>query len=193
MGAEDNILYTIGMDWLANLIDVSRLAPLSGAGDALREPRGLFVLLALVVLVLYGLSVGKTRALASLLSIYVAYVLTVLFPFFERLRGYLPERAQPAAAALVFLCLYVLTFLALSRATVRGRLSLGEISLPKVIIISIIQLGLLASILLSLLPPEFAERGFGPLGRYIAGQYALWGWAVVSLAILPFMRAHRKD
>jgi hypothetical protein len=181
------------MDLLSNRLDVSRLASFSGgAGEAIKEPRGLFALLALVALVLYGLSVGKTRALVSLLSIYVAYTLAVLFPFFERVQSKMPESAQAGVGAAVFLILYVLTFIALSHATTKGRLTLGEISVAKVAVISVVQLGLLASMTLSLIPAELAQKSFGSLLPYVSGKYALWAWAAVSLVIMPFMKAHPK-
>jgi hypothetical protein len=157
------------------------------------EPRGLFVLLALIVCILYGISVGKTKALVSLLSIYVAYVLTVLFPFLDHVLRWIPGNIQDSGKALLFLALYITAFLLLSHAMARGRLTLGEISLVKVVIISIVQLGLIASMTLSLLPEEFATREFGPFKLLVAGAYALWGWAAGSLIILPFMRVRRRS
>ncbi len=160
----------------------------------LQNPRGLFALLALVVLVLYGLSVGKTKALVSLLSVYVAYVLTVLFPFLPWLSGQitLPENA-PILELLVFFAFYLATFLLLSHSMLRHRLTLGEMSMLKVIIISIVQLGLLSSIAISLLPDDFAVHSFGFAYPYLAGKLALWLWALASLCILPFVRASARE
>jgi hypothetical protein len=187
-------LYTYRMDWLANLIDVSRLSSLGGgAGEALREPRGLFALLVLVLLVLYGLSVGKTKALVSLLSIYIAYVLTVLFPFMDVVLVRLPQQAQQGGVALLFLVLYIATFLLLSHAMTKGRLTLGEISVTRVVIISIVQLGLIASMTLSLVPTDLAAYGLGGILPFLAGERALWIWAAGSLLILPFMRAKPRS
>ncbi len=177
------------MDRFWELADVSRL---SGAGDLLREPRGLFAVGAVVVLVFYGLSVGRTKALVSLLSIYVAYVLTVLFPFRTWLESSVPEAATDGLSLGMFLLLYALVFLALSRS-MRTRLTLGEISLVQVLLISAVQIGLLASIGVSLLPPELGQELFGPAQPYVSGPRALWAWAAASLAILPLLRARRKS
>lgn len=181
------------MDRLTNLLDVSRLSSFSMGADVLKEPRSLFILLGLVVLVLYGVSVGRTKALVSLLSIYVAYVLTVLFPFLDQAMGVVPEQVRVGGMAVLFLALYVVTFLLLSHAMARGRMTLGEISVIKVVIISVVQLGLLSSMTFSLLPKELAMRGFGALMPLVSGEYALWGWAAGSLAILPFMKVHRRE
>jgi hypothetical protein len=181
------------MDRFTNLLDVSRLQQLTGVGDALREPRGLFAAMVLVVLVLYGLSVGRTKALVSLLSIYVAYALTVLFPFLDALSGRLNDQIRPVTAVLLFLCTYFLVFLLLSRSAMRTRMTLGEISFVQVLFISIIQIGLLASISASLVPPSLAEHAFGTFLPYLAGQRALWAWAAAAVIIMPLMHAKSRD
>lgn len=161
--------------------------------DTLRDPKGLFALFAVVALVLYGISVGRTKALVSLLSIYVAYMLAVLFPFLPWLTERLPSSIQPLLSAGVFIALYALTFAVLSSSLTRTRLSLGEISVWRVAIVSIIQVGLLASICASLMPADIKQQFLGPLEMLIGSRYALWAWAASSLAIMPFMRGHRRD
>ncbi|MEK7637818.1 MAG: hypothetical protein AAB375_00080 [Patescibacteria group bacterium] len=160
--------------------------------DAIRDPKGLFVMLAVVVLVLYGLSVGRTRALVSLLSIYVAYMLAVLFPFLPWIAKKLPESSRSMGAVGLFIVLYALTFIILSRSMLKGRLTLGEISLWQVLVISVVQIGLLASICVSLVPLERGQQLLGPMHRWFGGQYPLWAWAVASLLIMPFMRSRRS-
>ena len=180
------------MDKFANLLDVSRLQQLTGVGEALREPRGLFAAMVLVVLVLYGLSVGRTKALVSLLSIYVAYSLTVLFPFLDTLSGRLNDQVRPVAAVLLFLATYLVVFLLLSHSTMRTRMTLGEISFVQVLLISVVQIGLLSSISASLVPPTLAEHTFGSFLPYLAGQRVLWAWAAAAVVILPFLRTRRS-
>ena len=160
--------------------------------DAARDPKGLFVLLVVVTLVLYGLSVGRTRALVSLLSIYVAYMLAVLFPFLPWVIEKLPESSRSSGAVGLFIVLYALTFSILSRSMLKGRLTLGEISLWQVLVISLIQIGLLARICISLIPLERGQELLGPMYRWFGGQYPLWAWAVTSLLIMPFMRSGRR-
>lgn len=180
------------MDKLANLIDVSRLQQLAGVGEALKEPRGLFIAMVFIVLVIYGLSVGRTKALVSLLSIFVAYTLTVLFPFLDALALRLNGQVRPVSAVLLFLAFYVLVFLLLSHSSMKHRMTLGEISIFQVVLISAVQIGLLASITTSLVPPQLAGRAFGSLLPFIAGQRTLWLWAAASVAILPFLRTRQS-
>ena len=187
-------MYHIGMQELTNLLGRIDFGSMAGVGPFLRDPKGLFALLGLVIFVLYGLSVGKTKALVSLLSIYVAYILTLFFPFGGWLSSkvILPPEA-PILQVIIFAVFYILTFLLLVNSMMRHRLTLGEISIFKVVLISVVQLGLLASIALSLLPEDFGTHAFGPAYPYLAGQKVLWAWAVASLVILPLMKAERKE
>ncbi len=183
------------MDVVQNLLGrVTGTAAGLNLSGILQNPNGLFAMLIFVVLVLYGLSAGKTKALVSLLSVYAAYVLTTLFPFMDRVSSLvtLPEDA-PISELLVFFVFYLATFLLLSHSMLRHRLTLGEISVAKVVLISIVQLGLLSSIAISLLPQEFAADSFGILYPYLAGKLALWLWALASLVMLPFMRASARE
>lgn len=186
-------MYYKDMGTVTNLLSKIDVGSITGLGSILRDPNGLFALLALVVFSLYGLSVGKSKALVSLLSIYVAYLLTVLFPFLSWLqRQIIMPSEAPVLNALVFAVFYIITFMLLSHSMMRHRLTLGEISLSKVIIISIVQLGLLSSVTISLVPAEFGTKTFGFAYPYLAGQRMLWIWAVASLLILPFMRSSAR-
>ncbi len=150
--------------------------------DVVRAPSGLFALFAVIALILYGISVGRTKALISLLSIYVAYVLTILFPF---------PSFMPAAG--IFLALYIIVFLILSRSLRRTRLTASDSSVWQVIVISIVQIGLLASIGASLMPDDIGQRYLGPLYAWFGGSKTLWIWAAASLVIMPFMRTRRRE
>lgn len=175
---------------------LSRIPSWPGTGaltDALRAPKGLFAMLTVVVLVLYGLSVGRTRALVSLLSIYVAYMISALFPYLDAVQEKLPEQYRPLAAVMLFIVFYALTFSILSQSMLKGRLTLGEISLWQVVVISVVQIGLLGVISISLLPEDTGRQLIGPLYPWFGGQRTLWAWAVASLLIMPFMRSRKKS
>lgn len=179
---------------LANLVNVSRLQNLSGAGEVLHHPNILFAVIIGAILILYGLSVGRTRALVSLLALYAAYTLTILFPFLDWAQTNLPETFQPATAVAVFIGLYLLSFLIISRAVARHRLSAGELSLSGVAGISLVQLGLMAAMAVSLLPPDLAQHYFGPTVKFLGGSYALFIWAAAALVAVLLLRVrHRRD
>lgn len=172
---------------------LSSLTALISGADAVRNPRSLFVLLIVTTLVMYGLSVGRTKALVSLLSIYVAYMLTVLFPFVSWVTHRVPARFGPLLDVALFFALYGIVFMLISHSMRRTRLSLGEISLLQVVLISAVQIGLLASVTVSLLPRELSVDVLGPLRGAVAGERALWLWAAASLLILPLMKSRSKE
>lgn len=164
---------------------------LSAALASITDVRGLFALLLGIIIFLYGISIGKTRAIVSLLSIYVAYALTVLFPFRAAVEQVVEPESRPLIPAGVFIVAYLFVFGALNLSILRRRLTLGEISISKVLIISLIQIGLMASIIASLLPAEVTDR-FGMLKPYLTGGPVLFGWTVFAVLILPFMREKRR-
>lgn len=151
-------------------------------------PRGLFAILFAIVVFLYGISVGRTKALLSLLSIFVAYALVLLFPFRWWVERFVSESDRPLIPAALFIVMYLVVFLLMGLSALRVRLTMGELSVPKVLFISIVQLGLLASIAMSLLPEEVTSGTVGAWRPYLAGRYALFAWASVAVLLLPFMR-----
>ena len=174
-------------------ISALNLASLNSYGATLKEPRKLFVLLGILAVFLYGMSVGKTKAIVSLLSIFVAYTLVRLFPFVDKLMAWIPLHMERYAyESILFVAVYCAVFLMLGTSSLRTRLSLGEISLTKVIIISIVQIGLLASIITSFVPEEISRRVIGVFYPYVAGQLILFFWSAAAVLILPFMRGHKE-
>jgi hypothetical protein len=147
----------------------------------------IFALLALVCVLLFALSMGRTRTLISLLAVYIAFVLQTMFPFF----GWLQKNATALSSDLptlrmgVFLLAYIVSFILLNRSILKGRFNLGEASFVSVVLIGIVQLGLVVSIILNLAP---AYQHYLPASviPYIANQKALFYWALAPLLILIF-------
>ena len=157
---------------------------------AVRQPKFLVLALVAVVALLFSLSMGRTKAIASLLSIYGGYALAILFPFRDRLSSLFPEAYQEYIPAGLFVVLYILAYLAISAAAARTHLSPLGLHFHKVILLGVIQIGLIGSVVISLLPSETARSLSGELFPWLGSAYALWGWATVSLVALPFL-SHR--
>jgi len=163
----------------------------AGLGN-LTGPKELFVMLSLVFIFLYGMSIGKTRALLSLLSIYVALALISLFPFFSLIEANAPENLEPYfLKAGLFFIFYVGSFAVLSYSSMR-RLTMGELSIGKVLMISILQVGLIGAVIISFLPEDVGGQLFTPVIRFFGTTEALFFWCLGSLAILPMMRQKRN-
>lgn len=160
--------------------------------DVVRTPGMLGALLALVVVVLYGVSVGRTRALLALVSIYAGYLLAVFFPFQTRITALAPVAWQPLVGVGIFAFCYGASLMALSSTSVTRRLTLSDSAFWQIATISVVQLGLLVAVCASLVQPVLAQKYLGWAYPWIGSSTAVWAWAVAALAVLPFMRSRRR-
>jgi hypothetical protein len=144
-------------------------------------PEILFSFLALVFLLVWGLSVGRTKSVISLLSMYVAYGITITFPYFDKL-----SLNNDWARAILFIIAFAVVLVIFSISFLRKRLSSGEFNLFGVLLITLLQIGLLAAILIQLMPADLAGRYLGSLAKFFTGQ-AFFGWFVAPLPALLVM------
>ena len=157
-------------------------------------PEALFGILVVVFLLLYGLSLGRTRALVSLLGIYIAYALQAIFPYFSELHDALrfsPEMYLTRVA--LFFIFYLTVFAILNRSLVKHRLTMKEFSIFWVSLISLLQLGILVSIILNFIPVDkltiFPEYLLG----YFSEQRALFFWLTAPVVLLISMRREKRS
>ena len=169
---------------IPSLENLPNISSISGFG-----PGWLFGTFGAVALSLYGLSMGKTRAVLSLLSIYVAFVVIQLFPYLDNIGQMIDKPLEAHWLKIgVFLGAYVIIFLVFNLSFIRKRLSSAEFSLFGVILISLLQLGFLASIILSFLPEEPAVKWSFGFYNYFGSQQALFVWAIAPLPVLLFLK-----
>jgi len=156
-------------------------------------PTTLFVGLVLVFLIIYGLSLGRTKALISLLGIYVALAFDAAFPYLEELHNILPVRIELyTLRVVVFLLVYLLVFGILNNSFARGRLTLKESSIISVGVISLSQIGLLIAVITNIIPDKIIEKMPEYLSAYFATKEALFYWIIVPIIILMFLRKGKR-
>ncbi len=159
--------------------------------SSVSKPEFLFSGVLLVFLLLYGISLGRTRALISLLGIYIAYVFNETFIYFSQLYSWIPIKNVNIVRTGIFIIMYAIIFFVLNRSLAKTRLTLREASLVSVFLISILQLGLLLSITANLLKGDIATHLPVIFLTYFGTKAALFYWSVAPLAALLFMR--KKD
>lgn len=152
----------------------------------------LFGLLIVLFVFLYGISVGKTRAIISLLGIFAGYTLTSFFPFWNWLIALVGDTIAPFARAGVFIVFYVVSVVVLNLSSLSHRLSSGEVSFPKVAVVSIVQVGLLSGILISFVPFDALSGPLDAVRPFLSSPLAIFLWSIAALAILPFVRSHHR-
>ena len=169
-------------------IDFSKLSENLNLG-----PTTLFVGLALVFLLLYGLSLGKTKVLISLLGIYVALAFDAAFPYLEQLHNALPVEVEIYVTRLaVFMLMYLLTFAILNKSFASKRLALKDSSIISVSVISLTQIGLLIAVITNIIPDEIIEKMPEYLSAYFASKEALFVWVIIPILLLIFMRKSKR-
>ena len=178
------------MDFMSVIrgVDFSKLSENLNLG-----PTTLFVGLALVFMILYGLSLGKTKALISLLGIYVALAFDASFPYLEQLHDALPIEVGIYTTRLtVFMLMYLLTFAILNKSFASKRLTLKDSSIISVSVISLTQIGLLVAVITNIIPDEIIEKMPEYLSAYFATKEALFFWIIIPVIMLIFMRKGRR-
>lgn len=172
-------------------IAVTASKSLSTLDPSSLSPGTLFATLVIVGVLLLALTLGRTRTLISVLSLYVAFTLQAMFPFF----GWLLRTVSftddlPTLRVIVFLALYAIVFGLLNRSVLKARFNLGEASFLSVVLMGLVQLGLLISIILNLAPSfyDISERIPSAFRAYFMGQRALFVWALIPIGLLLFQR-----
>ncbi len=151
----------------------------------------LFGILVVVGILLMALTLGRTRTLISVLSIYVAFALQTIFPFF----GWLLKNQSftndlPTLRVFVFLILYAIVFGLMNRSILKTRFNLGEASFLSVVLMGLVQLGFIISIILNLAPSFYNMADKLPAGLlpFFGNQRALFYWALVPVFLLIFQK-----
>lgn len=159
-------------------------------------PSGLFAILGLIFLLLYGLSLGRTRALISLLAIYIAYAILSVFPYLDRLNDLLMVSSELYITRVgLFLFIYVVAFAVLNGSLVKSRLTLKDASFFSVSVISFLQLGLLITIITNIVPVSVLKisGGISSFTEYFSTNEALFYWFLAPIVVVSFMKRDKRS
>ncbi|GEM_PF-2266028 len=151
----------------------------------------LFGILVVVSVLLLALTLGRTRTLISVLSIYVAFALQTIFPFFGWiLKNQSFTNDLPTLRVFIFLIIYGIIFGLLNRSVLKSRFNLGEASFVSVVIMGLVQIGLIISIILNLAPGfyDIADKLPAGLLPFFGNQRALFYWSLIPVFLLVFQK-----
>lgn len=150
------------------------------------------VLFVVFAILLIGFSLGRSRMLMVLLSVYAAFFIENRFIYFGQVRNYFDSRPDFIIHIGLFAFLFLLIFYILDHSVLKHRLTMGESSLFSVFLLSLATVGFLASIVLSYLPPE--QRTFLPpqLAGYFTTKTAQFFWAIVPIAAAVFLKSNKR-
>ena len=156
------------------------------------------ILVFLIAVFVYGFFLGRNRMILLLLSSYFSLIISQVIPW-SRLTslGWLGLGQEPSASfrILVFLALILLFYFLIPRSVLSSSLRIkkrGDASWLQLFILSIVQLGLLAAVILSFLSAE-AVANFSPLVKKIfIGPEAQFIWLTLPILTVVLMRRKRK-
>jgi hypothetical protein len=154
----------------------------------------IFVFLA--VAFVYGLSMGRNRLTVLILGTYFSLIITKYFPWNEL--TFIGVKGAPDSIVQIFIFLaIILGFFFLiphsalgSVARLRGR---GRSNWLQALILSILQIGLILSVVISMLEPKITG-GLSPLAKIIfVNDLALFVWLFLPILAVMFFRRKRHE
>lgn len=162
----------------------------------------LIIFFFIFVILIVALSLGKSRMLLALLSLYAASFLETNFLYFDKLRGLFSAIGGSASGRKnlpdywlhigLFLLIYVVVFAIMNRSFLKHRLTLAETSIFAVVLVAIVEMGFLATILISYFPNELLQKIPPKLLTYFATKNAHFWWAVVPVLALLFSKKKKE-
>lgn len=176
-------LLDIARSLVPNLENQPNLSSISGFG-----PGWIFGALGTIMILVFSLSIGRTRVIVSLLSLYIALVFELIFPYWQGLNSFTDSSLEKYWLKLgLFVIAYLAVFIVFNLSFIKKRVSSSEFSLSAIIILSALQLGFTASIIFNILPSELALKWSLGFNKYFATQQALFIWALAPLPVLLFI------
>lgn len=151
------------------------------------QDMGVFAGLALVAIV-HGLTIGRDRSIVPLLSLYIAYVLTLHLPLVSRLNQWLSLPPGPMLPVLWFLVFFVLGVFLFRRTPHIQPLSRETGSWWEAILFSLLQVGLGVCFVSFLLPSTFIAQWSPHMREVFIGEWGRTFWMTAPLLFLVFLR-----
>jgi len=157
------------------------------------------ILIFLVAVFIYGFLLGRNRIVVLLLTSYFSLVISEVLPWSKLVNlSWLGIGKTPSSSlrVLVFLGLILLFYLLIPRSILSSALKVrkrGNASWAQLFILSLLQLGLLAAIILSYLPNEVLAD-FTPLVKKIfIGDEARFVWITLPILVIVLMRRKKLE
>jgi hypothetical protein len=172
------------------------LKSLQGSVGGIATPKldypWLIILFVVFVIFLVGFGLGRSRMMISLISLYIASFLEVHFIYLKNISGVLKNIPPHVMHIGFLLIIYGLVFFLLNRSFIKQRLTLKEASIFVAALMAILQIGFMASIMISYLPaattvvfPSWVLQVFGTKNAQLL-------WALAPIVALIFMKSEKK-
>ncbi len=157
----------------------------------------IFILLFFAIAsLIYGISLGRDRIIAIMVSIYMALAIVNYMPFIAEFNTSISVNDAFALRVTVFLGVFILLFFFLSHSAIMRTMGHGAVQgkFWQVIIFSFLHVGLLISVTLSFFPMDLATV-LSPLTRALfLSDIARAVWVVLPVLAMAILgRGGRED
>jgi len=180
--------------FLGYLIDLAQYVQkfLGGASLLSLNYIWLIALFLVFAVFLVGLSLGRSKILISLLCLYVAAFLEPHFIYFDKLHEAMKGKPEFWLHIGLFFIVFLACLAIFNRSAIKHSLTLRETSFFPIAAVAILEIGFLASLLMTYLPLEAKDSLPAGVVRFFGTKNAQFWWAVAPLILLLFLK-HRKE
>ena len=151
-------------------------------------PYFLALVFLFMAIFIYGMKSGRGRMVLNLLSLYVAMILTGLFPY----REYLSKNIKVGEPYFIELGLYIVVFLVVlilfANSPLKNLAIKSRSPILQILILSILILGIFLSHITVLLPAEILYKLDHPIFTYFKTETAQFWWALAGVVGLVVLR-----
>ncbi len=154
-------------------------------------------LIFLTAVLVYGLFLGRNRMIILLISSYFSLSIVQVLPW-SRLTslGWLGVGQEPSASLriILFLAIILLFYFLMPRSVLSSSLRIrrrGRASWVQLFVLSIVQVGLLAMVILSFLPNQATADLTLTIKRLFIGPEAQFVWITLPILVIILMRRKR--
>lgn len=159
----------------------------------------LFIMLIFLIAVfVYGFFLGRNRMVVLLLGSYFSWAIVETLPW-KRLASLtwlgLSGGPSPSLKMLIFLGLILLFYFLIPRSILSSTLRVrkrGEASWIQLFLLSVVQIGLVAAVLISFLPKEVVSSFAPVIKKIFIGDEAKFVWIILPILVMVLMRHHKK-
>ena len=150
------------------------------------------ILLFFVISVLiYSFTLGRDRIVAILISTYLSLAVATNLPYADKLNELISRTGGFAFQTAAFLAAFILLFVFLSSSSLIQSLSNLGGSFWQVILFSLLQVGLLTSVILSFLPPAALDQLSFFTKIVFLSELGRFCWVVLPILALVFVRGRQ--
>jgi hypothetical protein len=151
------------------------------------------LLFFLISVAIYSFTLGRDRIVAILVATYLALAVTTNLPYIDLISDWLSRALAFTFQASAFLVVFAVLFVLLSRSNLTQSFSSLSGSWWQILLFSLLQIGLMTSVILSFLPSGALDRLSVFTQTIFVSDLGRFCWIVLPILALIFIRGRRME